>query len=490
MPSKEILLELLKKTIGDRLHKLEIKVSSELSDLRFIKTSYDGFNKKLEDIEKLRKDKIKKDEQLRLQKEQETQRKREKSLGPISRGKSKPRMQDKTEKKKFLPSKTINNLTKNTEHSKGKSLGRNRKSLGKDKIPKLNITSSNLNTSRISEAPAKSRNKSNIKSRPSERTGRNTVNTTTVSRLRTSKSQAPPKKKDFLKKKDNLQNILNTVEIKPPSDRSQKTEPVEIPKATFKLIVEKGIFEKHIKNYLDCNDIINFSLTQKKFLFYLVDNLKLKQDNLKLIFGISPGETIEDKLNDLNNKYKNEELDAPAGKFELSRACAKALGMLDQEIYMKIFNKPMPKDQLKEVVIIYRLYCQLLKKNDLLDIKDDNEFFEKFQNYVKENKGEKLGQYFINTCENFQSDDNNILKLKLIVGGDKKEKLKMGYFGNICGTTAFFAFLIKDYLEFIGVIIDKKTPPYRIKSNLNFEKTVYDRLVQFIKKINEIILTK
>ena len=58
MTNKEILIDLLKRSLGDRLHKLEKKNNEEESSLKLIKTSYDGFKKRITDLNKLREQKI------------------------------------------------------------------------------------------------------------------------------------------------------------------------------------------------------------------------------------------------------------------------------------------------------------------------------------------------------------------------------------------------------------------------------------------------
>ena len=58
MTNKEILIDLLKRSLGDRLHKLEKKNNEEESSLKLIKTSYDGFKKRITDLNKLHEQKI------------------------------------------------------------------------------------------------------------------------------------------------------------------------------------------------------------------------------------------------------------------------------------------------------------------------------------------------------------------------------------------------------------------------------------------------
>ena len=61
MPDRGILLEILKKTLGDKLNDFEKKADNDMKKLDIIKKSYDEFTKKVGDLVILRKEKIKKD---------------------------------------------------------------------------------------------------------------------------------------------------------------------------------------------------------------------------------------------------------------------------------------------------------------------------------------------------------------------------------------------------------------------------------------------
>ena len=54
MSKKEILIELLKQSLGDRLTKLEKNEKEAEASLKLISTTYDGFSKKISDLVKLR----------------------------------------------------------------------------------------------------------------------------------------------------------------------------------------------------------------------------------------------------------------------------------------------------------------------------------------------------------------------------------------------------------------------------------------------------
>ena len=58
MSKKEILIELLKQTLGEKLTKLEKNEKEAEASLKLIETAYDGFSKKILSLVKLREEKI------------------------------------------------------------------------------------------------------------------------------------------------------------------------------------------------------------------------------------------------------------------------------------------------------------------------------------------------------------------------------------------------------------------------------------------------
>ena len=64
-------------------------------------------------------------------------------------------------------------------------------------------------------------------------------------------------------------------------------------------------------------------------------------------------------------------------------------------------------------------------------------------------------------------------------------------FSKISGTTGLLFFLIKDALEYCGVLInDKKTQPSRIYDNLMYYKNIIDNLANFIDFLSKLKLNR
>ena len=234
-----------------------------------------------------------------------------------------------------------------------------------------------------------------------------------------------------------------------------------------------GILENSISQFLTEKEKLILSFSCRKLSFLAIEILKNKFPLFNEVFGLYDGEDIDDKIRNLEKKYSKEDLEAPLKDFEINRYSSKALDLLNEELYLTIFTNPVPENILGEIVIVYKLFCQLLKMEDFVLIKDDKIFWEKISKFILDNKGNKVGDFLTRCAHRFNFDNKNIFKLKKLAK-DKSEELKPFYFHKICETTGLFVFLIKDALEYCGVIETKKTPPRRIKSNYLYAKTLYD----------------
>jgi hypothetical protein len=517
MNNKEILQELLKKALGDRLLKLEKENNEAESALKLIKASYDGFKKKLQTLAKLREQKIAKDkleEQKKLAaKKAEEARKAKKKEGnsraglkPNKNTTSKKTDRNFDKKNTFIKNKSTATLKKPGERPRGKSVAR------------LNTEKSD--TSRNTIGANHMRRKSlGIKkdTQPSEAHRRNTIGGARKKSLKPSRSMGKLLNKPTLKKASNpddekkkkeieeMQKMVNNIKIQNKDEELEKEKDlkenleekkeeikveIKIIPPTFMSCYKEGILEKSIIQFLTEKEKINLFSCNKAFAPLAISIFKDKISYYKKVCDIFIGETMDSKIKSLESKYSEEELNAPIKQYEMGKGCIKAMGLLKEDLYLRVFLRVPPEKTLEEISIVYRLFCQLLKLDDLIQIKDDKIFFEKFSKYVLENKGEeKLNDFCIKCSSQFNFDDKNILKLKEI-SKNKMEKLKPGYFNKICGTTGLFFFLIKDCLEYCGAIEDKKTPGNRIKANYLYQKSLFDLLNKFIKFLEGLTVKK
>ena len=544
MSKKEILLELLKQSLGERLSKLEKNEKEADASLKLIKLSYEGFTKKISSLVKLREEKISKEKAEELKKQQIKQidsgknKKKEIVQKPMKRQLTAAVLKkpsDKIIEKKINTNNitnntnyttnntnntTINNINNNTNNTTNNSTT----TINSENIKRINTHKKMKSSANLGKLPTtRPRGKSHIRLN-TEISGRNTIGINYISNnnnnkkkttgikkekdpfldeapkrntigglslnkkgLRPSKSMGRLNNKPSLKKTnkrkdaEEIQKMVNNITIENKEEEEIKIEEpkVEILPPTLDTCLNKGILEKSILQFLTKKEKMILFNSNKSYAKLNINILKDTISSYEEIFEIYVSENINDKIKNLEEKYTQEELNEPIKNFTLSRGTLKALSLLDSELYLKIFTRPQQEKKLEEIIIIYRIFTQFLKLDDLNKIKDDKLYWEKFSKYVLDNIGEKYSEFWIKSGNNFDFSDKTIFQVKQMAKGIN-EKLKPKYWGNICGTTGFVVFMIKDALEYSGVIEDKKTQPNRIKKNYLYVKSLLEQLNKFV----------
>ena len=507
MSKRDILIELLKKSLGERLSKLEKNEKEAEASLKLITTSYEAFSKKISAIVKLREEKISKEKSEELKKhnankpQENPKLKKKETITKVSKKPSanitnitnintKKNIPEKNHEKKTHIAKTKSsanlNMKKPIERVRGKSIGR---------LP----TEVGLGRNTIAINPTGNNNKKKISGNKKEKDNtlndlpqRHTIGGIMSKRpMRTSKSMGKLGNKPSLKKThenkkkgEEVQKMVNNIKI----ENKDKVEDidvleeikVEILPPTLMTCYKEGILEKSILQFLTKKEQFLLFTSNKSLAKLNINILKDTISSYKQTYDILIGETIDDKIKSLEEKYTQEEMNEPMKNFELSKGAQKAIGLLNEDLYLRIFIRPIQEKTLDEIVIIYRIFSQFLGLEDLAEIKNDKIFWEKFSKYVLDNKGEKLSQFCTESASKFILNDKNILKVKEMAK-DISEKLKPKYWSKICPTTGFFSFIIKDVVEYTGIVEDKKTQPRRIKANYLYAKSLLEKLDTFVK---------
>ncbi|MCQ2817497.1 MAG: hypothetical protein MJ252_09560, partial [archaeon] len=143
--------------------------------------------------------------------------------------------------------------------------------------------------------------------------------------------------------------------------------------------------------------------------------------------------------------------------------------MLNNEMYINFFkDKKIP---VQEVIILYRIYFQILKKEEIISLKEDNEFWEKASNYILEGteKNEKqMGKFIEEDIKNSNFTDDNIHIISKLAE-PYVNIINAQYFSKICSSAGLYSFFVKDALEYMGIIPSKRASPSRIYKNINYE---------------------
>ena len=515
MSKREILIELLKQALGERLNKLEKNEKEASASLKLISTTYDGFSKKISSMVKSREEKTSKEKSEETKKHTNNkppENPKQKKKEIITKPQKKPTITSNinTIIKKNIPEKTSDKIPEKRTHIgktkssanlmgkrpperiRGKSIGgiRLQTESGRNTIG-INSLGNNIKRKTIGGNKNNKEKDNTLNIAPT----RNTIGPMPKKAMRTSKSMGklnnkPTLKKSHEKKKEEIQKMVNEVKIvnKDIFEDEILTEEVkvEIIPPTLMSCYKKGILEKSILQFLTKKEKLELFSCNKTLAKLNIQILKDTITSYKKAYEILIGETIDDKIKQLEEKYTKDELNEPIKNFELSRGAIKAIGLLEDELYMRLFIRPVQEKQLDEIVIIYRIFCIFLGKEDFTQIKSDKIFWEKFSQFVLDSKGnKKLSQFCNESVNKFIFDNKNILKVKEMAV-DISEKLKPKYWSKICPTTGFFAFIIKDIVEYTGIIEDKKTQPSRIKANYIYVKGLFEQMNKFVKFLEEL----
>jgi len=83
----------------------------------------------------------------------------------------------------------------------------------------------------------------------------------------------------------------------------------------------------------------------------------------------------------------------------------------------------------------------------------------------------------------FDFSCNNVFEIIKLVA-ESIHKINSSHYAKICSTTAFFVFIVKDALEYAGILPDKKASPILIYRNFTKirEKTI--KVLEHLNKLN------
>lgn len=151
--------------------------------------------------------------------------------------------------------------------------------------------------------------------------------------------------------------------------------------------------------------------------------------------------------------------------------------MLNNKDYLKVFkNEDYPKE---EVMLVYKIYFTLFKSDD--DALKNEKRLYKFWDYaVQYFKNGEMGKIVEEDFKNLKNNQDIFLKVSNMVE-NKQHKLTPNYFTSLCGTTGLLIFILKDILEWAGIISDKKPVPSQLLALSNYAIEYYK---SFLSKLS------
>ena len=497
--SKEILIELLKRTFSQSLTNLENRNNEEIFILDNSKKFFNEYNitiekmlKEFDEIENKEEKKEIKDEKKENKKEEKKEIKDEKK-----ENKKEEKKEIKKEDKK-IDKKHLNKKEENKEKEKEKKLI-SKKENEKNEKEKEKEKKLSSHTKKESKKMTRSKTLTNLKEKKVEVNYMNTEPTLNKPKEKKQKTIIRSKTERNLKSNNNNSNIHNKSNIKNSTFPNKKFNTINIHNTKnqkknnikknssyyFKTYCNENWFE-NILSYLTLNDKNNLILSSKIFKQYHIERLNKLKKLILIKSNINEGKTIEDKINEYKSKYSEEELNKQYIEFQMSKGTIKAIELLNNEEYTKIFHQKYLENELNEIYIVYRCFCYLINERNIAEIKNNKTFWIKFCEFFNDKSKGKKGDYIKEVSKNFNFDDKNTLLIEELVI-NMKNKIIPSYYSKICATTGLIIFLIKDALEYNGVLaLNKKTQISRLFHNLEYGKNILDKINKYIKFLSKL----
>ena len=263
-------------------------------------------------------------------------------------------------------------------------------------------------------------------------------------------------------------------------------QPIEKIKRDPNVPLTKDEILKKYKNYfiyifdfLDFKDRVMFSGIHKGFKNERIYLLNTKREEAIASLELNERETINDRLNKFMTSYSSSEYKQTLSQFTIARNSATAIVSIDKETFSKLFKQKTLDIKLSEIYIVYRVLFLLFGEQKIAEIVDDGEFWEKCIEYLNTNGGNKIGSFILEKSKSFDFSKNSIYLInKLLVG--IKPNFTTAHFSKVNGTTGLLMFIIRDALEYAGIIVTKRTPKSRIYNNLVYYKNLIENLTNFI----------
>ena len=294
-------------------------------------------------------------------------------------------------------------------------------------------------------------------------------------------------KKDVVTKKEEEIKQENKESIKSENKNDQnkikENDKVEEfnPKKEDKIKLSKIIFHRLINYYdkihkfLNNEEIKNLLLLSKDSALSILPIIK--EINSKQI------QENEKAIKEFKSKYKEEEYLKSIKSLEISKASIKVLEKLNEEKSANIFtSEKIPN---KDLIYIYRLFLQLINKDKEINNKNDKEFWNLAKDKIFTNKKGELSENVKEMLTQLNFSEEN-LRLVNNIYKECMDKFSIPkYYNNLCPTTGIFFFLVKEILEYCGILVGKKTSIPLIYKRLDYELKLTKKNEEKLNRMNE-----
>jgi hypothetical protein len=245
----------------------------------------------------------------------------------------------------------------------------------------------------------------------------------------------------------------------------------------------------YVFDFLDFKERIIFTGIHKGYKNERIYLLNTKREEAIASLELKEKETIDDRLNQFKLSYSSSEYTKPFGKFMVSKSASSATLSLNKPTFYKMFNETALSIKLSDAYVVFRTLFILMGEIKIAEIEDDSQFWIKCTEYLKKDGIDKIGSLILEESKNFDFSHQTIYLLnKLLVG--IKPNINASYFSKISGTTGMLIFIVREALEYCGVLVTKKTLKSRIYDNLMYYKDIIDNMTNYIDFLSKMNLPK
>ena len=270
------------------------------------------------------------------------------------------------------------------------------------------------------------------------------------------------------------------------NDENNKTIDLNISDLSEQLTLEEK-FQTHLDDiliYLENNEICNLLLINKEC-FKTIMNFLISKTEIKIdIFEEEISRILEENktlsnINTTNLRIK---------KFEFNANSSRAISLLNTistNNFLKIKNEFLNN---KEINLIFHILFIAEGKNEIFSLNDNKAKWDYIFNYFKDYISNQTMGTFIENNLNGKIFDDNIINSLYKFSYKYLNIISPNHFQKINKDIAILVFIIKDLLEHIGILTDKKLEPEKeiilINSRLRSNKEILNRLNEINNKIN------
>ena len=441
---------------------------------------------KLEEERKKRELELKRKEEERKKLQEEEERKKDEE-----RRKKQMEIEAEIEREKIEKENIRKELEKEKELERKKKLEEEEEKIKKEEMEKLEQEMNNIQEEKIEELPINIELNIEKNSNYNEENKKNKeMNIQDLLELEEKNDQNFEyfhiKEEEEIKK----DNPLNVQEEKKEEKKEEKNiieinndnAPINLYRniSILELIHDADKFSPILFQFLSLKDLLEFTSISKKIKRQRIYTFNLQKKVLLNNIGFEDENNLSKKIKEYEENYTNIELNEPYVEYHLSRGAARAIQVLNGSTYSKIFRRPVLDSNLSQIYIAYKILFVFLGEINIAKITDDKIFWVKCTEYLnsKSDNG-KIGDFIMSKFEKYNCDSKTVYYIEQLMKG-KKDNISPSYFSKMCGSTGLLIFLIKELLEYCGVIIStKKTQLSRIYQNLIFFKNIIDKLSEF-----------